>query len=443
MGLSVKSAGLHAVDNCFLIHKNTPEDKIIAIAGNPNVGKSTVFNALTGLSQHTGNWTGKTVATAQGRCRSTDNSYVMVDIPGTYSLMAHSAEEEVARNFICFGGADAVIIVCDATCLERNLNLVLQTLEITGRCILCVNLMDEAAKKKISLDLNLISRRLGIPVVGTSARQQKNLNNLLQVLDHEISKKHAGVLTARRIPYCQAIEDALALLEAAVAPKCEGLINSRWLSLRLLDYDTSLLREVNQYLGFSLLEDKTICTALEEARSLLHSFGLNTDALRDSIVTSLTKAAADICQDAVNSPGSGYLARDRRTDRLLTSRLTGYPVMIALLALVFWITIWGANYPSALLSRLLFGIQDYLAQLLTFLGVSDWLNSLLTQGMYRVLAWVVCVMLPPMAIFFPLFTLLEDVGYLPRIAYNLDYHFKKCHSCGKQALTMCMVGINL
>ena len=144
MGLTNSSVGIKAVDSGLVIQKQTPEDQVVALAGNPNVGKSTVFNSLTGMNQHTGNWPGKTVASAQGYCVTKRQSYVMVDIPGTYSLMAHSAEEEVARNFICFGAPDAVVVVCDATCLERNLNLVLQTLEISDRVVVCVNLRDEA-----------------------------------------------------------------------------------------------------------------------------------------------------------------------------------------------------------------------------------------------------------------------------------------------------------
>ena len=175
MGLTKSSVGVGAVDSGLEIKKQSETDKIIALAGNPNVGKSTVFNALTGLNQHTGNWPGKTVSNAQGYCRTKKRGYVLVDIPGTYSLMAHSAEEEVARNFICFGGPDAVVVVCDATSLERNLNLVLQTVEISKNVIVCVNLMDEAKKRGIEINLQRLSLLLGVPVVGTAARNKKTL----------------------------------------------------------------------------------------------------------------------------------------------------------------------------------------------------------------------------------------------------------------------------
>ena len=183
MGLTHTSTGLGAVDGGLTVMRRSPSDRVIALAGNPNVGKSTLFNALTGLHQHTGNWPGKTVANAQGYCERKGQGYVLVDLPGTYSLLAHSAEEEVARDFLCFGGADAVAVVCDATCLERNLNLVLQTLELNPRVVVCVNLMDEARRKGIHIDLSLLSQRLGVPVIGTVGRKKRSLHTLLDALD--------------------------------------------------------------------------------------------------------------------------------------------------------------------------------------------------------------------------------------------------------------------
>ena len=210
MGLTKSSVGMGAVDSGLIIKKQSPNDKIIALAGNPNVGKSTVFNALTGMNQHTGNWPGKTVSNAQGCCKSEKHSYVLVDIPGTYSLMAHSAEEEVARNFICFGAPDAVAVVCDATCLERNMNLVLQTLEISSNVIVCVNLMDEARRKKISIDLKKLEERLGVPVIGVTARKKKSLKRLLEALDLACDKK--TVNAAYRVKYPEEIERAVSLV---------------------------------------------------------------------------------------------------------------------------------------------------------------------------------------------------------------------------------------
>ena len=437
MGLTKSSVGIRAIDTGPAIQKLSPDDKVIALAGNPNVGKSTVFNALTGLNQHTGNWPGKTVTNAQGRCTAGGRSYVMVDIPGAYSLMAHSAEEEVARNFICFGEPDAVVVVCDATCLERNLNLVLQTLEISRRVVVCVNLMDEAARKGIKLDLELLSGRLGVPVVGTTARRKKSLRLLTDCLEWVCSAPEPGEPFSVRYP--DAIEAAVALLEPLVEEKSAGRLNSRWLSLRLLDQDDSLIREINACLGEDFLRDEALQSALGEAMALLRERGVeNTDQLKDMTVAALIHSAEAICCGAVTCERSQYAETDRRLDKLLTGRLTGYPVMLALLALIFWLTISGANYPSQLLADGLFRVQDRLTELFEYLNAPDWLHGVLVLGAYRVLAWVVSVMLPPMAVFFPLFTLLEDAGYLPRVAYNLDKPFKRCRACGKQALTMCM-----
>lgn len=435
MGLTNRSVGAHAMDTGLIIEKQTPEDRVIALAGNPNVGKSTVFNALTGMNQHTGNWPGKTVTNAQGYCRTKRHSYVMVDIPGTYSLMAHSAEEEVARNFLCFGGADAVAVVCDATCLERNLNLVLQTMEITPNVVVCVNLMDEARRKRIRIDLGALSRRLGVPVVSAVARKKKSLSALTDALDclSDGAQTHPAV-----VRYPEPVEQAIAALEPLVRERVGGKLPSRWLSLQLLDPDEALLSEADRFLGWGFSRDEGLNRALAEVRAGLQRQGIDRERLKDMVVSALVREAEAVCAIAVRRERESYGAFDQRLDRLLTSRATGYPVMLALLAFILWLTIVGANYPSQLLSDALFWVQERLTELFHAAGAPEWLHGALVLGVYRVLAWVVSVMLPPMAIFFPLFTLLEDAGYLPRVAYNLDKPFQKCCACGKQALTMCM-----
>ena len=436
MGLTKSSVGIGAVDSGLEIKKQAPDDRVIALAGNPNVGKSTVFNALTGLNQHTGNWPGKTVSNAQGYCKSDKHSYVLVDIPGTYSLMAHSAEEEVARNFICFGDPDAVAVVCDATCLERNMNLVLQTMEISKKVIVCVNLMDEAKRKKIKIDLNLLSERLGIPVIGITARKKKTLGALLKTLDKIIDSKTET--RPFKVTYPEEIEKAVSIIEPEIKRKSDGRLNSRWLSLKLLDLDYSLANEINAYFGKDFLNSPSLFAAVEQARDELKKDDIDNDKLKDLEVSALVAAAEKICDGAVTYGKNQYALSDRKLDRLLTGKLTGYPVMIILLAVIFWLTITGANYPSELLSKFFLYIEDKLTYLFTLLNAPDRLYGALVEGVYRVLTWVVSVMLPPMAIFFPLFTLLEDAGYLPRVAYNLDRPFKRCNACGKQALTICM-----
>nr|WP_122013006.1 ferrous iron transport protein B [Maliibacterium massiliense] len=435
MGLTAESTGMGAVDHGLHIQKERDTDRVVALAGNPNVGKSTVFNELTGLKQHTGNWPGKTVTNAQGFYTHKGAQYIMVDIPGTYSLLAHSQEEEVARDFICFGEPDAVVVVCDATCLERNLNLVLQTLEITGKVVVCVNLMDEAKKKKIRIDFARLEKNLGVPVVGAAARSGEGLEALMDRVSEVIEGAHAA---PHVITYTEPIEHAIAMVQRAVAPHLHKRLNARWIALKLLDSDETLSASLCDYLGEDVTALEDVHQATAQARAFLRQSGVSSDCLRDTIVSHIVFEAESICSDAVFFDKGDYNARDRRLDRLFTSKWTGIPVMLLLLAAVFWITISGANVPSQMLSDGLFWVGDQLAAFLAWMGAPAWLNSLLVEGVYQVLAWVVSVMLPPMAIFFPLFTLLEDSGYLPRVAFNLDKHFKKCCACGKQALTMCM-----
>lgn len=356
----------------------TKNERVVALAGLPNVGKSTLFNALTGLDQHTGNWAGKTVASAQGRFRSNENNYLLVDLPGCYSLLARSPEEEIARDFIASGNAELTVVVCDATCLCRGLSLALQTLELSQNVIVCVNLMDEAERRGISLDLPELSQRLGIPVIGARARRRHGLDELVSTLD----------AFTPDAPFTASLDyhlDRDAVIKAMTA---------------LLDGDESLFD--------------------------------------DLAVSSQTSLADRLCRDVVSTKESRHAERDRRLDRILTGRVTAFPVMLILLSFVFWLTVEGANYPSAALASLFSYIEGKLTLLFSLIGAPDWLHGLLVLGVWRMLSSVVSVMLPPMAIFFPLFTLLEDSGYLPRIAYNLDRPFCRCGGCGKQALTMCM-----
>ncbi len=432
MGLTKRSVGKSALDRGLIIEKQSEKDKVIAIAGNPNVGKSTVFNALTGLNQHTGNWSGKTVSNAQGRFCTSHSSYILVDIPGTYSLLAHSREEEVARNFLCFGEIDATVVVCDATCLERNLNLVLQCMEVSRKVLLVVNLIDEAEKKHIKIDTDKLSMLLGIDVVSVCARGGKCKSIIGDALDALTSSE--AQIQVPPVIYSKEIDTATkAVLEAIPNTDTKGTA-PYWLARSLLLADPSLTDEIYTHLGLTADEEEVLRAEVERIRK---DPGADADAFEDSIVSSIISKAESIASQCVCKP-DGYNKRDLKLDRLLTSKRFGYPLMFCLLLVIFWITIVGANYPSALLSHVFSILGGWIKTFLVYIKMPSILTGLLVDGVYNVLSWVVAVMLPPMAIFFPLFTVLEDLGYLPRVAYNLDRPFCRCNACGKQALTMCM-----
>ena len=427
MGLTQQSTKIKSLEDIFHIEKKENEI-MIALAGNPNTGKSTVFNYLTGLKQHTGNWPGKTVCTARGDFSYKDINYSLIDLPGTYSLFPLSQEEIVARDFICFGEPDAVIVVCDSTCIERNLNLVFQVMELTDNVILCLNLLDEAKKKGIHIDKNKLEEKLGIPVVLTAARSGLGMDELKETLNTVVKCEYK--FANKPVYYDSEIENIVNSIKEDLLNVIPS-INPRWLGLRLIDGDESILTSLNDY-----TENDILCE-LNNIKSKIPDV-FDKSKIRSHFTKTTYDYAKILSDEVVTTENKNSMDRDEKIDRVISSKLLGIPLMLLLLCGILWITIEGANVPSSMLSDLLFSIEPKIYNLLNTIGLPLWLNEMLTYGMYRTLAWVVSVMLPPMAIFFPLFTLLEDLGYLPRVAFNLDHLFKKACCHGKQCLTMCM-----
>ena len=408
----------------------------IALAGNPNTGKSTVFNALTGLRQHTGNWPGKTVTRAEGSFSFHDQRYRIIDLPGTYSLLSTSEDEEVARDFILFGKPDVTVIVVDASRLERNLSLALQILEITDKAVLCLNLMDEARRHHITIDTRTLSRDLGIPVVATSARTKEGIPDLLFAIEEVVS----GKFQTKKQTYIDLPKEnaeAIAELQSALSELNPDLPNTRWLAMRLIEGDESVQKGVEEGTFSAENNPEKQSRVLRIADEYHKILG---DSYRNDLVEAIYAEATTLINASVSTDFSARSFRiDRAIDRVVTHKIWGFPIMFLLLAGVLWITIIGANYPSQWLSDVFVGwLYPLLKNGANALHFPWWLSGFLIDGVYLATTWVISVMLPPMAIFFPLFTLLEDFGYLPRVAFNLDKLFRTAGAHGKQALTMSM-----
>lgn len=386
------------------------------------------------MNQHTGNWAGKTVETSSGSCSYLNKNFLFVDLPGTYSIISNSEEEEIARDYICFEKPDVTVIVVDATCLERQLNLVYQVMELTQDLVVCVNLLDEAKKKGISIDLELLSKKLGVPVVGVIARKKKTLHKLLdtaykvcmeKIKPSPILIKYPSLIEASIIEITNTLKDLYELPEYLY----------RWVSLKILDDNEKILNSMQKYFLIDCKKSEIVKVKEACISKLLEG---NSSSFRDTIVSHIIKTAEEVANEVCSFSKTSNSFKDRKIDKILTSKKFGIPIMLLFLALIFWITIVGANYPSQVLFKFFAYIQEKLLIKATTFGVPKWLSDMLILGVYQTVTWIVSVMLPPMAIFFPLFTILEDLGYLPRIAFNLDKFFKKACTSGKQMITMCM-----
>lgn len=397
----------------------------IALAGNPNVGKSTVFNALTGMKQHTGNWSGKTVGSAEGTIKQRRKEITLVDLPGTYSLTSNSAEENVTRDFLCFEKYEGAVVVCDACCLERNLIFALQVAQLVPKTLLCVNMLDDAAKKGVKIDIEALSRETGLPTIGISAANLDGISELRDMIFELVE----GRLESEFVPlrYPKNVEYALSEL-CPVLDRDFGF-KGVFAALKFIENERGFVSEFKKRFGNS--------SKLENLSTALEKISVE-DNIPDIIAACTVLRAEEVCISAVKLSSNEHGSKDGKIDSVLTGKMFGIPIMLILFGFIFWLTVSGANYPSKLLSKAFSEIGIMLENILSKMFLPPMLKSLLLDGVWNVLSWVIAVMLPPMAVFFPLFTLLEDVGYLPRVAFNLDRGFKRSGACGKQALTMCM-----
>ena len=406
-------------------YKHQPK-RTIALLGNPNVGKSSVFNHLTGMHQHTGNWAGKTVAVAKGEYVYENERYEMIDLPGTYSLIAHSKEEEVTRDYICFAEYDALVIVCDATCLKRHLHLVLQAMEVTSNIVVVLNFMDEVKKQNIDIDVQGFCEDLKLPIVSMSARNHQGFDELKKSIYQIV--QYSSNENKSQIVYPKQLQEALNKLENQIRVKKRL---KRYYALQLLD---------------PCIDDTKFYERIENKEEVIHYVNhLKEELIQDGIYEyfgdeislAIQKRADHLCEQYIHYDDN-YQSKKQKLDVIVTHRIWGPIWMLILLGIIFWITISFANIPSSMLSSMFTQLQIWLHQVCDAYHVSDVLEGLFVEGIVKTCGWVVAVMLPPMAIFFPLFTLLEDFGYLPRIAFNMDGMFQKANTCGKQALTMMM-----
>lgn len=424
MGLTKASSNKDFMQDIF--DTNDKNKEIVCLVGNPNTGKSSIFNELTGFHQHTGNWSGKTVVNAYGEYKHKGEDYGVIDLPGIYSVFSYSQEEEVAREFICFGKYDVLVVVCDMTCIERNISILFQILEMNKKVILCLNLCDEARDKNIIVDINKMEEELKIPIIKTSVKENIGIEELKDKIRDILDNKYE--FKENDLKYEEDIEKKV----TSICKKLDFLKstdNKRWISLRILDSDEDF---------FSFMKSHLTEEENEKLKLLREEYNEgNFKEVRENIIERIYEKCKSIRSNYVEQKGDKYL-RDRKIDDIITSKKFGIPIMISLIAVILFITINLSNIPSSILSNMFNYLEGKLSIFLNYLHFPVFIHDMLVYGIFRVTGWVISVMLPPMAIFFPMFTFLEDLGYLPRVAFNMDHIFKRAGCHGKQCLTMCM-----
>ena len=407
----------------------------IGVAGNPNVGKSVIFNALTGNRQHVGNWPGKTVERAEGSFVYQGREIRLVDLPGTYSLAAQSPEEVIARDYIISGEPDVVVNVIDATSLERNLNLTLQILELTDRVVVALNLMDEVERGGWEINTAELEAALGVPVVPTVATEEKGLPDLVEAIAYMADGRRPT--DPVQLDYGLTVEGHIETLQDDMS-RLGIEKRSRWVALRLLEDDPEVVDSFKRgELSVLGLTDATVSPKashklLQQAVRLRE--GTRPDA-KVEIVRRRYEFAHDVVQQAVHRLRPDEESPTERIDSIVTHRLWSWPITLVVFLAIFWITIQGGEivggWLDAGLSRLIDGTRAWL----TSIEAPWWVIGALVDGLLVGVGTVIAVMLPPMTILFTAFALLEDLGLLPRVAFNLDRPMQVLGSQGKQTLT--------
>jgi len=413
---------------------------VIGLAGNPNVGKSAIFNALTGSRQHVGNWPGKTIERAEGVFYHEDWEIHLVDLPGTYSLAAQSLEEVVARDYILSGEPDIVVNVVDATSLERNLNLTLQIQELTDKVVVALNLMDEVKRQGWEIDVKALEAALGLPVVPTIATEGEGLSELTTAL---IGVAEGGMKThTASVDYGLTVEGYTKSLEADLASL--GIDKRRhWVALRLLEDDPEVVEAFKAgNLPDCCLQENSPPISLEALQTVLRRAARLRESthpdVRIEIVRRRYEFADSVVHRTVNRLRPVEESLTEHVDRIVTHRVWSWPIMLVMLSVVLWVTIQGANVPSDMLATAFGWLAKGMRNLLAHMNAPWWVVGSLVDGLIVGTGTVIAVMLPPMIIFFTAFNLLEDIGFIPRIAFNLDRLMRAVGSQGKHTMVAMM-----